>query len=79
MECVEVALDKTVTQQLHPAQDNPARSTPRETWKGHRACVECRRHVNRAYIPLFFRSSLLFTHLDPFDSRLTRRICVGST
>jgi hypothetical protein len=45
MDCVEAALDKTFTPQLHPAQDNPARTTPRETWKGHRACFECRRHV----------------------------------
>lgn len=54
MDCVTAALDRTFTQQPHMAQDDPDRTTPRETWKGHRACFECRRHVNRDYIPPFF-------------------------
>ncbi|EXK76585.1 hypothetical protein FOQG_18674 [Fusarium oxysporum f. sp. raphani 54005] len=44
------------------AQDDPDPTTQHETWKGHRACFECRRYVNRGYyrIPPSFLLLLLF-------------------
>lgn len=53
MDCVEVALKKTSTEHLYPTQDNPTPTTTHKTWKGRRACFECRRYVDCTYVPFF--------------------------